>query len=181
MGSDHNVHAKRHSYHQACTNATTAQQYLYTRGDTVAPGPTYAKATSTQAIKPATCSTRVFSYHIPTISAISVETAATRPIIRDPELHMSAVVGGRTHGCICVFCEHRFAHEMRSVYQVERRAMDFHNDTIHGDYCKKCLQSGGIMRLLDVNGQNLGVIRKLLMDLIDARHFVSAGIEHIID
>lgn len=99
-------------------------------------------------------------------------------ITSDSKQRMRASVGGRTSndphllvpGCICVFCEHQFVQEIRNAHQVVRRAWDFCNDANHSDYCKKCLQSGYVMRSIDVAGQDLGVIRDMLMDLINTRN-----------
>jgi hypothetical protein len=78
-------------------------------------------------------------------------------------------------GCICIFCEHPESREVRTIAQVERRVRDFCNDTVHGDYCKYCLRSGGIMRMVDIGGLEIRIIRDMLIDLVNANN---RGVHH---
>ena len=174
------MHAKTYSYHQACKDAMFAQARMRANVTPTTHCPIKQSVTRTA---------RVVSYWMP-LAPQTPQTPQTPPpqthpldipaaIIRDPKSHTSASKG-RNSGCVCIFCEHQFVREMRNVHQAERRARDFYNDTIHGDYCKNCLQSGGVMLGIDVAGQDLGVIRDMLMDLINAQNLVIC-IKSIID
>ena len=167
----HNMHVRtNYSYHQACTNAVTAQHYLHTR--------------NALAAFPVTAPAQAVTATMRDDSRVTV----LPEILDSPKLHMHTSVGRPAYsmhmqvndGCICVLCEHRFAQEMHNVHQVEERARDFCNGAIRGDYCTNCLQSGGIMRLSDVNGQNLRAIRELLVDLIN-KHTLAISIKGVIN
>lgn len=181
---DHNFHARNTLVHKTGEHWRTSYPgyatHLPMHAFTYANVLTYKKAQPPPARAiPYYAPDTIGTYFSPRVVIKETSNILTAPVdaSRVEDSRLCITVAPTISGCICVFCEHRFILPVRSADNVELHFAEHSDTTACGDYCRNCHRPSGIMRLADIDEQNIAIIRCEIAAMLNAHKLrnLSAG------